>query len=217
MTSARLFPLSGIAFVALIVTSLAVGGGTPDSGAPVDEVGSFYDDGLARQFASTFVLAASALFAVLFGVGLSNSLSLESRTTAWGHVVQAGAILVAGSVLVSAFVHMALVDGGDQSISPTALQALNSLDGNTWIAFTTGLGVLMLGAAGGMLSSGAWRWLGWTALVLGVALFVPFADFIAMLVSAIWIVVTGVTISRGAGRASWETPLEGENAVPSSL
>lgn len=217
MKHQRLFPLSGIAFVALIVASLAVGGGTPSSGASAAEVAAFYDDDLARQFVSTFILAASALFVVLFGVGLASLISSEnSGTTAWSHVVMAGAILVAGSILVSTFVHMSLVDGGDQSISPTALQALNSLDGNTWIAFTTGLGILMLGAAGGLLSSGAQRWVGWTALVLGIALFIPFADFIAMLVTAIWIVVVGATISRGTSRASRETPLDRDGAVPTT-
>ena len=68
MTGARLFPLSGIAFVGLLVASLFVGGDTPDSGATVGEVASFYDDGLTRQYLSTFLLAAAAPFLVLFGI-----------------------------------------------------------------------------------------------------------------------------------------------------
>ena len=170
--SNRLLPLSGIAFVALILLSIvAVGGDTPSSGAPPAEVASFYDENAGRQFLGTFVLAAAAPFIVLFGMSLASASS-----SVWGQVVQAGAILAGVAVLVAAFVHMALADGGDQTISPTALQALNSLDGNTWILMTSGLGVLMLGAAGLMLSSAS-RWLGWTALVLACALFIPFADF----------------------------------------
>ena len=212
MNMRRLVPLSGIAFVALIVLSLAVGGGTPASGASADEVASFYGDDLARQFVSTFVLAASAPFVVLFGVGLASSMSPGTGwSSAWRHVVLAGATLVAGTVLLSAFVHMAIVDGGDQGISPTALQALNSLDGNTWIAFTSGLGVLLLGSAGAMLSAGSQRVLGWSALVLGVALFLPFVDFIAMLASALWIIVVSVAIARG--RENDEAAVDGM-AVP---
>ena len=212
MDTKRLVPLSGIAFVTLIVLSLAVGGGTPASGASADEVASFYGDDLARQFVSTFVLAALAPPVVLFGVGLASSMSPGTGwSIAWRHVVLAGATLVAGTVLLSAFVHMAIVDGGDQGISPTALQALNALDGNTWIAFTSGLGVLLLGSAGAMLSAGSRRVLGWSALVLGVALFLPFVDFIAMLASALWIVVVSVAIARG--RETDEAAVDGM-AVP---
>ncbi len=73
---------------------------------------------------------------------------------------------------------------------------MNALDGNTWIGFFGGLGVMMLGAAGALLSATSRRWLGWTALVLGVALFVPFADFFAMMLTAIWIIVASVLLAR---------------------
>ena len=59
----------------------------------------------------------------------------------------------------------------------------------------------MLGAAGCLIPSrGAHRWLGWAALVLGIALFFPIADFFAALLAAIWIVVASVVLARGTGR-----------------
>jgi hypothetical protein len=190
MNSKRLLPLSGIAFVALVLLVVAVEGATPSSAASADEVASFYDENAVHQFLRTFLLAAAAPLIVLFGVSLASTSS-----SVWRQVVQAGAILAAAAVLVEAFVHMALVDGGDQGISPTALQALNSLYGNTWILMTSALGVLMLGAAGLMFSSAS-RWLGWSALVLGVALFIPFADFFAMMATAIWIVGVSIALTR---------------------
>jgi hypothetical protein len=209
MTGARLFPLSGIAFVGLLVASLLVGGDTPDSGAAAGEVASFYDDGLARQYLGTFLLAAAAPFLVLFGVGLAEAVS--SVASQWGDVVRAGAILAAVAVLLSAAIHLAVVDGGDNDISESALQALNTLDGNTWIAMTSAIGVLFLGAAGAMLSAGSRRLLGWSALVLGVALFLPFVDLVAIIPSALWVVVASVVIARG--RASNEAAVDGM-AVP---
>jgi hypothetical protein len=206
----RLIPLSGAAFVLLVVLALIVGGKTPSSGASVEEVARFYDDGLSRQFASTFVLAAAAPFIVLFGVALGGASSSASA-----RVLRAGAILVAATVLVSAALHLAVVDGADQGISPTALQALNALDGNTWLAMTSGLGVLMLGAAGHLVSTGA-RWLGWPALVLAVALFVPFASVIAMLVTAIWIVLAGITTARGRS-AKPATPIKAARRASDTL
>jgi hypothetical protein len=210
MTSARLFPLSGIAFVALIVASLIVGGETPSSGAPTDEVASFYGDDLTRQYAGTFLLAAAAPFALLFGVGLASAVA-SGIDTRWAEIVRAGAILVAGAVLLGASVHFAVVDGGDHGISETALQALNALDGNTWIAMTSGVGILLLGSAGAMLPTGSQRVLGWSALVLGVALFLPFVDFVAIIPSALWVVVASVVLGRR--RSAGEGAVDGM-AVP---
>lgn len=204
MDTRRLFPWSGIAFVALCVASLLVGGETPASGATADEVASFYDDDLARQWASAFLVAAAAPFLVLFGVGLAEAVSNGTRSR-WADVVRAGTILGAAAVLLAACIHIALADGAENDISETALQALNTLDGNTWIAMTSGIGVLLLGAAGTMLSSGSQRVLGWSALVLGVALFLPFVDFLAIIPSALWIVVAGVTLGRR--REAGEAPV----------
>lgn len=191
----RWLPLSGVAFVALVVVSVVgFGGTTPDSGAPAAEVASFYEKHEVRQALGTFVLAASVPFLLLFGIGLATGFGSrkEGRSSVWGRLLVAGAILAAGAILTTVFVHFALVDGAAGELSPTALQALNSLDGNTWIALTSGLGVMMLGAAGVLVSAGASRRLGWSALVLGIALFVPFADFFAMLLTAVWIVAVGL-------------------------
>jgi hypothetical protein len=204
VSTRKLVPLGGIAFVVLVVaTVVGIGGSTPDSHAAAAEVASFYDEHAVRQGIGAFVLAASVPFLVFFGIGLLAA--LDARGSAWGRVLMAGNILTAAGVLTTAFIHFALVDGGDSGISPTALQALNVLDGNTWMAFNAGLGVMMLGAAGAMLSGGVLRWLGWTALVLGLVLFIPFADFFALLVSLLWIVVAGIAIAGDGERATQES------------
>ena len=204
----KLFQLSGIVFVALVVVAIVgVGGSTPGTGASADELATFYDENALRQGIGTFVLAAAAPFIVLFGIGLATALgSRETRgLSSWSYVLVSGTILVAGSVLLAAFVHFALANGGDEKISPTALEALNSLDANTWMAFNPALGVMMLGAAAVLLSGAVLRWLGWIALVLGVAAFVPFADFFALLATLVWIVVTSVLLARGKSLAAYVT------------
>jgi hypothetical protein len=39
------------------------------------------------------------------------------------------------------------------------------------------------------------RWFAWKAVVLGVLLFVPFADFFAPLVGGLWILVTSIPLA----------------------
>ena len=57
---------------------------------------------------------------------------------------------------------------------------------------------MMLGAAGLLISgAGARRVLGWTALVLGVALFIPYADFVALMVMLVWFIVAGSRAAPG--------------------
>ncbi len=195
----RLFQLSGIAFVALVVVAIVgIGGSTPGTGESGEKLASFYADNSVRQAIGTFVFAASAPFVVFFGVGLATTFGGPDTEgiSPWGYILLAGTILVAGSVLLSAFAHFALVNGGDEKISPTALEALNSLDGNTWMAFNPAFGVMMLGAAGVLISAGALRWLGWIAIVVGIGAFIPYADFFALLATLLWIVVASIVSAR---------------------
>jgi hypothetical protein len=212
----KLLPLSGIAFVALVALSLGIGGGTPEPGESGADVVSFYDDNEARQFITSFVFAATVPFLVLFAVGLARSVEThDDRGSIWGQVALAGAILAGGAILATAAIHFALLDAatsGDRS--PEAALALNALDGSTWIAYNAGLGVMMLGAAGLFVSAAIrQRWLGWIALVLGIAIFIPFADFIALLLTLVWIVVTSVMLARRAAVPSREPQLERNSTV----
>ena len=200
----KLFLLSGVAFVALVlVTVVGIGGSTPGSDASGARVASFYDDHAVRQGIGSFVLALAALFVVLFGVGLA----MAADSSAWRHVLLVGTGLVSAGAILTAFIHFALSNGGDEKISPAAMQALNSLDANTWVFFNTAFGVMLLGAAGVILAGQASRWLGWTALVLGVAIFIPFVDFFALLATLLWIAVAGIVLARSeAGPAFIAAP-----------
>jgi hypothetical protein len=98
---------------------------------------------------------------------------------------------------MTAAIHFALLDAATQDeVAGEAVVALNFVDGSSWVAFNAGFGVMMLGAAGLLLSAGVMRWLGWIALVLGVAAFIPVADFVALLGTLIWIVVVSVLQAR---------------------
>jgi hypothetical protein len=206
MKSNKLFALGGVVFVALaLAATIGLSGSTPGTDASSERLASFYSDNDVRQFVTSFVLAAAAPFLVLFGIGLVDAWGrVESgAVSTWGFVLLTGTILTAGAVLMTAFVHLALSDAAEVGNAPTSLQALNSLDGNTWMTFNPAFGIMMLGAAGLLLSSAARRWLGWSALVLAIALFIPFADFFALLATLVWIVVTSVVLSRGAPRATY--------------
>jgi hypothetical protein len=206
MTGRRLLPLSGIAFVVLgIGGPVAIGGSTPGSSDSAAKVLAFYHAHSTRQGIAAFVLAASALFLVVFGANLAVRLwpSDAARRLLWEIVLIVGTALSAASILLTAMVHFALSDAGDNSISGQGMQALNAIDNSFWVAVNPSLGVMLVGAAGSILcASWAHRWLGWTAAVLGIALFIPFVDFFALLLSFIWIIATSILLSRERGDAT---------------
>ena len=199
MHGRRLLPLSGVAFVVLILLPIVViAPDTPDSGASGAELARFYDGEGTRQYVATSVLVASVPFLVLFAASLAQALpSRLGVSTIWERMLVAGSVLAAGAVLLTATAHMGLVSGTEDGFSHGALEALNAVDGNTWIALNGGLGVMLLGAAGLLLGrSDGYRWAGRTALVLGVVLFVPYATFFAMMLTGIWVFVMGIAVAR---------------------
>jgi hypothetical protein len=200
MAISRLLPLGGIVFVVLLLVAIiGLGGDTPDTNASGAEVASFYDEQNVRQGLGAFVLAATAPFLLFFAAslaGLAWPTELASRVI-WRRVLLGGSFILGAVIMGLALTHFALADAADQEVAPEAMQALNALDGNAWVSANAALGVMMLGAAGWLLGRvGAYGWLGWAALIFGIALFIPFADFVALILSLVWIIVVSVMLYR---------------------
>ena len=203
MRITRLLPLSGIAFVALVVLSIVVGGGTPDPAAPAQEVVSFYEEESGRQRLAAFALAASMPFLLFFASSLAGFgwPGDPDARAAWRRVFVGGSVIAAATIAIGVLIHLALANGADGGAAPEGLQALNVLDSHVVYALVASFGVMMLGAAGWLLGrERIYGWLGWVALALGVALFLPFLGVLALLLSAIWIVVASVALFAAVGR-----------------
>lgn len=189
MNIRRLLPLSAVGFVAVVVLAVALTSSEPDGHADPAKVAGFYD-GSADGIVAAFALAATAPFLVAFAAALAQAARPERG--AWAGVLRAGAALE-GAILVGVGVlKFALEDGGEAGLSPVALQTLNLVYADAWVALGAGMGVVMIGAAGCLLGrAGAAGWLGGAAAPLAVCLFFPYTDFVAMLATLVWIVVAG--------------------------
>jgi hypothetical protein len=198
--SRRWLPLSGIVFVVLaLVAVIALSGDTPESTASGSEVATFYDDEQVRQAIAAFVFVASIPFLVLFASSIAAAVRGSGAPRVWEHLVVGGSLMTGAIIALLGAIIFAKTDGATNGAAPEALQALNVVDGNSWVAFNATLGVMMLGAAGCLVArTGGYRRLGWIALVLGIALFIPFADFIALILTLVWILVLSVMLFRDA-------------------
>jgi hypothetical protein len=196
MRAERWLPASGIVFVAFIIVAFIGGGSTPDAKSSGAKVASYYDTHSTRHFVVSLLLGASAPFIVLFALSLAERYPGRGRRP-WNTAVIASAGVTAALFLVAALIHFALTDAANNGVVGDAIRSLNMLDTDTWIGFNGGLGTFMVAVSGLQLTSeAAPRWLGWVALVLGVALFIPYADFIALILTGVWILIESVQLTR---------------------
>jgi hypothetical protein len=211
MGARRLLPLSGVVFVVFILISVVgLQGDTPENHASGAEVAAFYNGQDIRQALAAVLFAASIPFLVFFAVSVATAGRMADAQRVWEHVFIGGSVLTGATLAMLSAVHFALPDGATNHASPAALQALNLIDADGWVAFNSGLGVMMLGAAGCLLTRPR-PWLGWIALALGVLLFIPFADFFALILTLLWILVVSVmqfrNTSEGHTATATEVPL----------
>jgi hypothetical protein len=193
--------LTGALFVVLVLVAfIPLGGNTPDGDASARKVVSFYSDNETREIIAAVVLALSAVPLLYFTAILRDRLraALPDRSVLPSFAL-GGGILAAGAFATAATIHFALADYA-KDISPVALQALNALDGDFFLPFTTGLAVLVLATSVASIRTRVFpRWLGWVGVVLFVVYFTP-AGFIAFGLTGIWIIVTSILLYlRGTG------------------
>jgi hypothetical protein len=197
----RWLSLSGLASVVVVLAAFSgLGNDTPGEKASAADVMAFYDAHQGRQAAAAFVLAVAAPLIVLFGVNLAMAFwpTQTGRRPVWQSVLIGGSVFAGMAFALTALFHFAVAQTADnKSLSAGAAQAFNVLDNHSWMVFNAGLGVFMLGAAGTLIPhTGAFRKLGWVALVAGVAFYIPFADFLALVVTGLWLITTSVLLFR---------------------
>ena len=195
-----LLPLSGIAFVALVVIGLGVSGSAPSPDAPTDEVVAYYRANENRARAGIWFFAIAMPFLPLFASSLAGLQRPEGDDTrvVWRRLLLVGAAIVSAMIGVAIIAQLALADSSAETrITPEVMQALNVILGHVVYALLPAMGTMMLGAAGWLLGrERVHGWMGRLAGVLGVGLFVPFIGVLALLLSLVWIIVTSMTLFR---------------------
>ncbi|MGW3246793.1 hypothetical protein [Streptomyces sp. NPDC001070] len=201
-------PLTGLAAVILAAVSYALQGDTPGIGSSGTAIRAFYLVHDTRQGVSLYLLLVAGLFLVFFAGYLRHVLAASDRTGWLPQVAFAGGILAALGFWISAGLTLALVEASDRAlVGGGALQALNALGSDLFMPILAGIGVMLLAAGlavsrtdGGPLP----HWLGWTAFVLGVLMFIPYAGFIGLGLAGLWVIGVCVLLllepeQRGSG------------------
>jgi hypothetical protein len=196
----RLTPLSGIAFVALMVAVISFEGEELDSNAAPADVLAYWSDRADTRLLVASLSAAALLFLLVFAASLRGALRSREPAEASASVVSfAGAVVAASGLALSACLTLAASRAGDAEAGD-AVVTLDHLVQSAWLPITAGFAVMLLAAGIGGLRSGTLPKVAcWTAMVLGVAFLTP-AGMVAFLLTPLWILAVSVVLFRAQSR-----------------
>lgn len=194
----RMAPLTGMAFLALLIASFIVGGAPPEVGDPPRTVVAFWRDHENAQIVAALLGGAAAVFLVWFGGVVQTRLRGSERgsgrlaTTAFGGFVLAAA----GGLALSGLQFTAAHTAG--KVPAAVTQTLSVLNKDFFLLLDGGVVIVVFATAAAILRGGALpRWFGYLSLVVGVAFVTP-AFVVAFPAFGAWMVVLSVLSLRGA-------------------
>lgn len=206
--------LTGALFVLGVVGAYFAWGGTPDGDASPGTVIAHYTAHRTQGIVAAIVLAVMTVPALAFAARLRERarLAMGADSTLSNLVFGAG-VLMAMGFLAAAVIHLALADYA-RVLDPSAAQALNALDGDSFVLLVPGIGTLVLaGSLIAIRSSLLPTWLGWAGIPVAVAMFTP-VGFFAMAVAGVWVIVISVLLwARGDSGSSRRLPIAPLTAV----
>jgi hypothetical protein len=204
MTKERLVPLTGVAFIVLVIVSAVIAGEPPDADSGTDEIVDFYLDNKDAVTVGAALSALAALFLIFFANHLRRLFTAAGERSLSATVLVGAAIIGVGAT-IDATLLLAMADAADE-IEPASVQTLQALWDNDFLPIALGLLTFLLSAGLSILRTGALpRWLGWTALVLVVIGLTPIG-WVAFLASAIWVLIVSILLAVRAGTAGEAPP-----------
>lgn len=201
----RLAPVSGLAFLALLIVSFVISGNTPDSDARGADVIAFFQKHRNAQIATAIILAYALVFGLIWATTLRGYLRSRGGRDSFIAFGYAGYILFAVGIGALAAMTVALSDTPGK-LDASAAQALNVLDNDTFFLFLAGMGAFMMGNGLAIALSGALpKWIGWVGFLIGVLAVTPVGWFAIFGVLG-WTLVVSILIWlrewRGVGDAT---------------
>jgi len=198
-------PLTGAAFVVVLIAGFLIGGEPPDVGDDsAREIVEFYDDDKVI-FGAVLQTAAIAFF-VFFFAHLSRLVRLaEGDGGLLSRVCFGGALIFAAGGAFDATLIFTMAEAGDD-ISPQSVKTLAALFENDFLPLALGILLILISMGLATIRLGVLpKWLGWVALALAVVALTPIG-FAAFLGTALWILIVSVLLAIRGRRPVADTP-----------
>lgn len=207
---------AGAGFVVLTVAAFAVGGDAPRVGDSTDDLISYYDGDRGKVLASGLLFAFGLALLLWFAAAIANMLR-ESGEGRVGATVLAGATAFVTLQLILTGVGASLAYSVAGDGDPGVIKALFDLQWliDMFAALPVALFVLS-SSIGFMRTRAVPSWLSWAGVVVAVLFLLrtttwardgfwsPTGDYLFILIPAatLWVLVTSITLVRGAPSSS---------------
>lgn len=191
-------PLTGLAFLALLVSSFLVGGSPPDAGDSTQEVLRFWRDHDDAQIAASLLAGFAAVLLVWFGAVVRTRLrGAEGEPGHLAATAFGGFLLIAaGGLALAGFQFTAADTVGD--VPATVTQTLAVLNRDFFFLLDGGVLVAVFATAAATLRSAALpRWFGYLSVAVGLIFLTP-AFTVAFPSFGIWTLLLSVLMFRAA-------------------
>jgi hypothetical protein len=167
---------------------------SPKSNASGARVIAFYLAHRSTERVSVIIGVFATAFLVFFAASVRDYLRRTPAAVGLSALVLPAATLFAAGFTISAGFAYALADVPSR-LDPAAAQTLNLLDEDVFFTVFVGVGVFGL-ATGLAILRGARlpTWLGWVAIVIGLAAFTP-AIGLALLALTVWVFAVSILIT----------------------
>jgi ABC-type cobalt transport system substrate-binding protein len=202
-----LAPLTGVAFVVLVIISFVLQGEPPGADEPAEEIVDHYLDNKDSIEIGAFLGGVAAtLFVFFWGYMRKILRAAEGESGMLSLVALVGAGIIAVGAAIDGTISFAIAERADD-IEPASVQTLQALWDNDFLPFAVGSQLLWFAAGISVVRHGALpAWLGWVAILLGVVSLTPLG-FFAFGVGALWILIVSIMLTMRA---------RGESAAPAA-
>jgi hypothetical protein len=194
-----LVPLTGVAFVLVLIVGFLVGGEPKSADEPVREIVDFYVDNKDSVEIGAIAAAVAGVLLIFFGAYLRQVL----RAAAGGEgeilslVSFVGLVVVAVGFAIDGSVSFALAEAADD-IDPVAVQALQALWDNDFVPIVLGVLAFLWATGITVIRTGVFpKWLGWVMLAFGVIGVTPIG-FAAAIAAALLVLVFSILLTLRA-------------------
>lgn len=203
-----LVPLTGIAFIVLLVVSLIVQGSPKGADDGPAAVAKWYLDNKDAAEISSFIGVVGAALLIFFGAYLRKVLeAAEGPGSMLPILALIGVTIVAIGGAIDGMLLFAAAEAADDIPAPE-IQTIQAIWDNDFLPFFLGVLVFLWSVGLSVLRSGVLpKWLGWFAIVFGVISLAGPIGFIGALGAAVWIIIASIMLSmRARGPASAQPP-----------
>jgi hypothetical protein len=186
-------PLTGLAFIVLLIVSFALGGSPPNpADDSVEEIVDFYSDD-ARMFGAALQTIAAALL-IFFASYLYRRFS-AAGAQASAILILVGAVTTAIGIAIDGTITFALGEYADD-LEPGAVEALSALWNSDFLPLALGMFVFLMGFGVAIVRHGELpRWMGWVAIVAALTAISP-AFPVAAICAVLLIAISAVMFAR---------------------